>query len=352
MCVEGIRIPRWFTTSQKGGAHLTSCQIPSYVGIRWGHKLRKRLYMDFKIGGISTTTGPCLTCSQHNVPVAFSPPSSNALKITCRRKTAITLTERMSALDGLISDCRETTIPTDPTPAFLSGATVDCPASWLHSMSPAAAFTFEPSSFPGEAVAPLAILDRFLDAELIDSLGDGSPWTALVAYLLVTLSDCIPFVPCQPIAAALGASLGFERALPIAVLGQTTAGVLAFAAARGAAEAGAVGEAMRGLSPQAAEKFDELRKIGGVASSERADGKGVGGDGRVLMALVGLRLAPFWPFSAGNYLLGGATGVSFRSFLLATLLGSVLSNSISVGIGAGGAGWLSGGGFEELLNAF
>ena len=55
----------------------------------------------------------------------------------------------------------------------------------------------------------------------------------------------------------------------------------------------------------------------------------------VFLALVGLRFAPFFPFSAGNYLLGGATTVTIRSFIVATILGCLASNAISVLIGMG-----------------
>ena len=48
--------------------------------------------------------------------------------------------------------------------------------------------------------------------------------TIIASYCLVTASDMIPFVPCQPLAIALGAKLG-PIAFPITALGQTTAGV-------------------------------------------------------------------------------------------------------------------------------
>ena len=61
------------------------------------------------------------------------------------------------------------------------------------------------------------------------------------------------------------------------------------------------------------------------------------GDAKILLALVGLRLAPFFPFSAGNYLLGGTTSVPLRLFVIAPLFGCLLSNFVSVSVGAGGA---------------
>ena len=69
-----------------------------------------------------------------------------------------------------------------------------------------------------------------------------------------------------------------------------------------------------------------------------AGGFAMAGSVLPLLALIGLRLAPFFPFSAGNYLLGGTTSVPLRSFLAATLLGCLLSNFVSVSLGAAAGG--------------
>jgi len=153
--------------------------------------------------------------------------------------------------------------------------------------------------------------------------------TILTSYCLVTAADMIPFVPCQPLAIALGAKLGFAVAFPITAMGQTTAGILAFSAARQAADSDiAKTVAANKLSPEALEKLQDFRDL--TAAEEQ-------GDQKILLALIGLRLAPFFPFSAGNYLLGGTTAVPLRLFVIATLLGCLLSNFLSVTIGAGGA---------------
>lgn len=201
-------------------------------------------------------------------------------------------------------------------------------------------------SFPVPNSSPPAVVvdsSPFLGGVLANDVLFAGWEGVLFSYLLVSFSDCIPFLPCQPLAVALGAKLGFAAAFPITVLGQTTAGVLAFTAARRAADSELVREAAEGLSPEATEKFEEFRRIGGVESAvDEGDGEESRGDQerKVLLALIGLRLAPFFPFSAGNYLLGGATSVPFRLFVLATLLGSTLSNFVSTSIGAGGAEWL------------
>lgn len=185
---------------------------------------------------------------------------------------------------------------------------------------------------PSSAVGDLPIMQAsssvsgFYD-DLLSGF-DGSLPSILASYCLVTAADMVPFVPCQPLAAALGAKLGFALAFPIAAVGQTTAGVLAFTAARRASNSPAAQEALISAklsSPEAAERLLELRRM--TATEEQ-------GETKILLALIGLRLAPFFPFSAGNYLLGGTTSVPLRLFLVATLLGCLLSNFVSVSVGA------------------
>jgi len=150
-------------------------------------------------------------------------------------------------------------------------------------------------------------------------------FTTLSTIALVTASDMVPFVPCQPLAIALGSKLGLW-AFPICVTGQCLAGVLAFQAARAAADSDSVRKVLDSLGEDGKRQFEEFRKLG---TDE--------GEGKVLLTLIGLRLAPFFPFSAGNYLLGGATGVSLRPFIVATLFGCLLSNFLSISVGIGGA---------------
>lgn len=149
------------------------------------------------------------------------------------------------------------------------------------------------------------------------------PFTIVSTVALVTASDMVPFVPCQPLAIALGSTLGVW-AFPICVMGQSLAGILAFQSARLASDLDSTKQVLESLTPKALEKFEDFRRIG---SSEK--------ESTVLLGLIGLRLAPFFPFSAGNYLLGGATGVGLRPFVTATLFGCLLSNLLSVAIGIG-----------------
>ena len=165
--------------------------------------------------------------------------------------------------------------------------------------------------------------------------------TILTTYCLVTACDMIPFVSCQPLAIALGAKFGFSIAFPITSLGQCTAGILAFTSARQlsnnvmnntpdeASEEEEMTMYTDKLSPEALQKLQEFRTL---TSTEEQ------GNIKILLALIGLRLAPFFPFSAGNYLLGGTTSVPISLFGVATLFGCLLSNFLSVSLGsAGGA---------------
>jgi uncharacterized membrane protein YdjX (TVP38/TMEM64 family) len=152
--------------------------------------------------------------------------------------------------------------------------------------------------------------------------------TALFSYCLVTAADMVPFVPCQPLAIALGAKLGFSVAFPISAMGQTTAGILAFSAARKASNSEFAKEQTLNLSDDAQRQLQEFRNLTNTEEQ---------GDATILLALIGLRIAPFFPFSAGNYLLGGTTTVPLRLFFIATFLGCLASNVLSVTIGAGGA---------------
>lgn len=69
----------------------------------------------------------------------------------------------------------------------------------------------------------------------------------------VTASDMIPFVPCQPLAMALGATWGIW-AFPIYVIGQTLAGALAFQFARVAPDSIQVQEVLDSLGEKSKDK--------------------------------------------------------------------------------------------------
>lgn len=186
------------------------------------------------------------------------------------------------------------------------------------------------SNFLAEATDMIPnVYDGVLSKIIGPNVGDNNSIVTIIgSYFLVTASDMIPFVPCQPLAIALGAKLGFSVAFPITTAGQTTAGILAFTTARRAASSDLVQNASNRLNPEAMAEFENFQKL---TSREEQD------DRTILLGLIGLRLAPFFPFSAGNYLLGGATAVPLSLYIIATLFGCVLSNFLSTSVGSGGA---------------
>ena len=154
----------------------------------------------------------------------------------------------------------------------------------------------------------------------------------------------VPFVPCQPLAIALGAKLGFAWAFPITAAGQCTAGTQAFVSARHVAtsQQDKIQEILASLNDQALETFQSIQTMTSVRETDTSES--YQDERTILLALIGLRVAPFFPFSAGNYLLGGATAVPLRLFVLATVFGCLASNGLSTSIGAGSALLLFGNG--------
>ena len=199
--------------------------------------------------------------------------------------------------------------------------------------------------------------------------------TIFSTILFVTVSDMIPFVPCQPLAISLATVYGIY-AYPICVIGQTCAGIIAFQSSRLFSNTEKVQNVIENLNEDSNELFQNfqnkilkkqkqqqkknknddkkserskgvLGEVIGTMTKRRSNGTTDDNDTTyddddtevdewtVFLALVGLRFAPFFPFSAGNYLLGGATTVTIRSFIVATILGCLASNAISVLIGMG-----------------
>ena len=123
-------------------------------------------------------------------------------------------------------------------------------------------------------------------------------------------------------------------------MGQTLAGVLAFHSSRTVAKVAQVQQMLASLGDAGRLRFQkfQLQSRLGEGGDDATGGGGAAEPERtVLCALVGLRLAPFFPFLAGYYLLGGATEVGFWPFVVATLLGCTVSNAISILLGMGGA---------------
>ena len=162
----------------------------------------------------------------------------------------------------------------------------------------------------------------------------GNPFVVLSTTALVTAFDTmVPFVPCQPLTISLGVRYGVWAFL-VCVVGQTLAGVLVFQLSRKVSDAKKVQRVLESLGDNGQLRFQKFKTkslLGG------GDTGGASEKERTVFFALGLRLAPFFPFSAGNYLLGGATDVGLRPFVLATILGCTFSNAVSVLLGMGGA---------------
>jgi uncharacterized membrane protein YdjX (TVP38/TMEM64 family) len=172
---------------------------------------------------------------------------------------------------------------------------------------------------------PLHILQSIDISQILDHSTIPDPLSFVSTLLLVTGSDMIPFLPCQPLAISLGATYGIW-AYPICVVGQTLAGILSFQTSRTASDSQKVQDLINNLGQEAQSKFQEFKELGQTED-----------ESKVLLTLIGLRLAPMFPFSATNYLLGGGTSVTWKPFVIATIFGCLLSNLLSVSVGMGGS---------------
>lgn len=139
--------------------------------------------------------------------------------------------------------------------------------------------------------------------------GGGALGPALYAALYATL--IVAVVPALPLTLAAGALYGPVGGALVSVVGASAGATAAFAIARRSAR-GSV-ERVRGARLQALE--------------ERLSGKG-------FLALIVLRLIPVVPFSALNYA-AGATSISGRDYVLATVFGIVPSAVAFASLGAG-----------------
>eukprot|EP00533_Pseudo-nitzschia_delicatissima_P002658 CAMPEP_0116086026 /NCGR_PEP_ID=MMETSP0327-20121206/4633_1 /TAXON_ID=44447 /ORGANISM="Pseudo-nitzschia delicatissima, Strain B596" /LENGTH=283 /DNA_ID=CAMNT_0003577045 /DNA_START=27 /DNA_END=878 /DNA_ORIENTATION=- len=164
-----------------------------------------------------------------------------------------------------------------------------------------------------------------------------NPFALISTIALVTGTDMIPSVPFQPLAMSLGAKYG-ACAFPVCVAGQTLAAVLAFQSSRKVSDSKEVQKVLESLGEEGQvglHKFNTESLLGDGDSDKSETAKSAFEKERtVFFALVGLRQLPFFPF---NYLLGAATDVGLRPFVLATILTCMFSNAVSILMGMGGA---------------
>lgn len=140
--------------------------------------------------------------------------------------------------------------------------------------------------------------------------GSGPLGPALFAALYAGLT--VAFVPGVPLTLAAGALYGVAGGFAVSMIGASIGAVIAFLVSR-RSTGGSLGQAGGGKRLQA------IRL--------RLDGKG-------LYALLVLRLLPVVPFNALNYA-AGASSISTRDYVLATVIGIAPGGLAYVALGAG-----------------
>lgn len=185
---------------------------------------------------------------------------------------------------------------------------------------------------------PVEFIKGFLDN--VEHLG---PYGPLFFVATMIGAEMVPLFPTQPLTIASGILFGAPKGALLALVGTSTAAVLAF-------------QLSRRLGQKLAEKavageISEEKQSGIFASVQNAVESG--SFQQQVVAVMLLRLTPVVPFSATNYLLG-ATPLKFPAYLVGSLAGLTFWCSIYATLGGAGRELLKGGVsldvlFEDLL---
>ena len=150
----------------------------------------------------------------------------------------------------------------------------------------------------------------------IDELRSGvaaAGWAAPVLYAAIFAGLTLTPAPASVVSIAAGVLFGFATGLIIVMAGALASAVVAFGLAR-----------MLGRAAVERVTSRRLRQVDALLRS------------RGLLAVIGMRLVPFVPFSTLNYLCG-LSAVRFRSYLLGTPVGILPAATVYVTLGAYGA---------------
>ena len=152
-------------------------------------------------------------------------------------------------------------------------------------------------------------------------------FTGYVLYVVVYAVCCVLLVPASALTIAAGAIFGFVAGAIVVSIGATLGAVLAFLLARTV------------FRRRVERHIENDRRLSAI---DRA----IAAEGTKVMLL--MRLSGFPPFTWINYALG-ATGVSFRSYVVTTFFGNIPGMLAFTWAGAAGAAAVTGSGNRVTL---
>jgi uncharacterized membrane protein YdjX (TVP38/TMEM64 family) len=156
-----------------------------------------------------------------------------------------------------------------------------------------------------------------------EALKDLGPLGPVAFVLSISICECIPFFPTQPLSICSGLLFGAGSGAALNLLGLSIASTLAFTLSRtvGSGLAKAVVEAETGSSGSHSQGDESQNPVTAqIAKAQTAIENG--GPLQQFTAILLLRLTPIVPFSASNYVLG-LTPVSYGPFIGATVAGEL-----------------------------
>lgn len=147
-----------------------------------------------------------------------------------------------------------------------------------------------------------------------DSIRSLGPLAPAIFTASVSLAECVPFLPTQPVTIAAGILFGATGGAACNLVGLCTASTLAFTLSR------TIGRefAAKVISAETEGKQGPVRKQLARLEHTIEEGSVI----QQFVAILLLRLTPIVPFSASNYVLG-LSPVTYPPFILATVLGAL-----------------------------
>lgn len=202
---------------------------------------------------------------------------------------------------------------------------------------------------PGAAHAGEMAPDGFLDNlfRAVDQLGPLGP---LAFTLVVTLCECIPLFPTQPLSLASGLLFGTSRGAICMLGGTTLAALIAFVISRGVGRPLAERIIRREMSESSPSTSDASSNVGPVQSKfiEVQEAIERGSFMQQASAILVLRLTPIVPFSASNYVLG-LSPLPVVPYLVGTMAGMAFWSTLYASLGGASRALLTRGADPDAL---